>query len=271
MDPSSLLSQTTISIIVSFFWKLIGALALWVVGSWLINFAMKLIRSAMRRQNLDSTLTSYLTNILGVTLKIVLIIAILGFFGIQTASFAALLAGAGVAIGAAWSGMLANLAAGVFLIIFRPFTKGDFVTGGGVTGTVEEIGLFVTTIHTLDNLTVIVANNKLFSDNIINYSALPYRRVDLTAQISHSTDHNQAIQLLKAGLSKIPNVLSDPAPDVEILEFNPRGPVLVVRPYCNNEHYWQVYFDTNRLIRETFSEAGFSIPDEHFTIRREAA
>jgi small conductance mechanosensitive channel len=136
---------------------------------------------------------------------------------------------------------------------------------------VKEIGLFVTAIDTPDNVLTFVGNNKLFSDNIQNFSANPYRRVELVAQLDRTADHQAAIELLKQKLKTIPNVLGDPAPDVEILEFNLVGPVLAVRPYCNNDHYWQVYFDTNRLIRESFGEAGFPAPEQRYSVRNEAA
>ncbi len=158
----------------------------------------------------------------------------------------------------------------MFLVIFRPFHTGDFVTAAGVTGTVEEVGLFVTTINAPDNVRNIVGNNKIFADTIQNFSANPYRRVELVAQLAQSVEHGDAICRLKEALPKIPNVLSDPAPDVEILEFNFAGPVLAVRPYCSNKNYWQVYFDTNRLIRETFGQAGYPIPEQHYHIRRSA-
>ena len=178
----------------------------------------------------------------------------------ETTTFAALLAAGGVAIGVAWGGLLANFAAGAFLVFLRPFKVGDFVNVGGVTGTVEAVGLFGTTLNTPDNVMTIVGNNKVFSDTIQNFSANPYRRVDLTATINHAVDHRVAIRLLKERLAQIPNVLTTPAPDVEILQFTPAGPLLCVRPYCSNQHYWQVYFDTNRVIRESFGEAGFPAP-----------
>jgi small conductance mechanosensitive channel len=188
------------------------------------------------------------------------VVAILGYFGVETTTFAALIAAGGVAIGVAWGGLLANFAAGAFLVFLRPFKVGDSVTAGGVTGTVEAIGLFGTTINTPDNVQTIVGNNKIFSDNIQNFSANPYRRVDLTATINDSVDHHDAIRRLKERLVTIPNVLATPAPDVDVLQFSPAGPVLCVRPYCSNEHYGQVYFDTNRLIREVFGEAKFPAP-----------
>jgi small conductance mechanosensitive channel len=250
--------------------KVIGAILLWLVGRWLINFAVKLLSKSLKRQSMDITIVTYITNVLSVTLQIILVVAILGFFGIETTSFAALLAAGGIAIGAAWSGLLANFAAGAFLVMFRPFNVGDFITAGGVTGTVEEIGLFVTTLNTLDNVRTIIGNNKIFADNIQNFSANPYRRVDLVAQLNHSVDAQAAIQLLKERLSTIPNIMADPIPDVEILEFNLSGPVLAVRPYCHNSDYWQVYFDTNKVIRESFGDAGYPVPEQHYQIRQAA-
>jgi len=247
--------------------KILGALALWIIGRWFINFAVRLIGRAMTRQKIDPTLIRWIQNATGALLNIALVVAILGYFGVQTTTFAALIAAAGIAIGMAWSGLLSNFAAGVFLVILQPFKVGDFVVVGGVTGTIHEIGLFVTSIDTLDNVRTIVGNGRIFSDTIQNFSANPFRRVDLTAQLAHGVNHQDAIQRLKAGLVKIPNVLPAPAPDVEILTFTLAGPVLAVRPYCNNQHYWQVYFDTNRLIREAFGQAGYPVPDQHYTVR----
>lgn len=250
--------------------KILGAILIWIVGRWLIRLAMRLLARTLSSEHLDATLIRYICSVTAVLLDIILIVAILGFFGVQTTTFAAVLAAAGVAIGLAWSGLLSNFAAGVFLIIFRPFRRGDFVTAGGVTGTIQEIGLFVTTIDAPDNVRNIVGNNKIFSDTIQNFSANPYRRVELVAQLAQSVEPGDAIRRLKSALPKIPNVLAQPAPDVEILEFNLAGPVLAVRPYCNNQHYWQVYFDTNRLIRDTFGEAGYPAPEHHYLIRRSA-
>lgn len=260
------IGTVAVSLLTTFGLKILGAIALWIVGQKLIDFATRLLRRVFRNQHVDATLISYLTNIISVTLRVILIVALLGFFGIETTSFAALLAAAGVAIGAAWGGLLANFAAGAFLVIFRPFKVGDFICAGGVTGTVHEIGLFATSINTPDNVMTIVGNNKIFSDNIQNFSTNAYRRVDLVAQLNHSVDHNDAIRRLRDRVSAIPNVLSSPAPDIEILKFEAAGPVLVVRPYCNNDHYWQVYFDTNKTIRETFTQAEYPIPVEAFSL-----
>ena len=256
--------QTVTTIGIAFGLKTAGAIVVWVVGRYLIHLAVRLVSSALEKQSVDPTVLRYLGTVISVTLNIILVVAILGYFGVETTTFAAIMASAGVAIGLAWSGLLSNFAAGAFMIVLRPIKVGDFVTVGGVTGTVKEIGLFVTAVNTLDNVLTVVGNNKIFTDVIQNYSVNPNRRVDLKAQLNHSVDHNAAMRLLKARLAKIPNVRAEPAPDVEILEFNLAGPVLAVRPYCHTDHYWQVYFDTNRAIRESFGSAGFPAPEQHF-------
>lgn len=247
--------------------KVLWALVLWLVGRRLIGFSVNMLRAALHRQSVDPTLIRYLGSAVTVLLNIALVVALLGYFGIETTTFAALIAGAGVAIGAAWAGLLSNFAAGVFLIILQPFKTGDFVTAGGVTGTVKEVGLFATSIDTPDNVLSVVGNGRIFADTIQNFSANPFRRVDLTAQLHHSVDPAAAVRLLKERIAQIPNVLAQPAPDVEILTFNLAGPVLAVRPYCHNSHYWQVYFDTNRTIRGAFGEAGFPVPEQHYVVQ----
>lgn len=265
MDPE--VWRTAVATLTHVGLMVLGAIVLLIVGRWLIGFAVGLITRSLEKQRVDPTLLRYVGNIVSVILNVALIVAILGYFGVETTTFAAILAAAGVAIGLAWSGLLANFAAGAFLIVLRPFKAGDFITAGGVTGTVKEVGLFVTTINTLDNVFTIVGNNKIFSDNIQNFSANPFRRVDLVAQLNHAVDHKTAIYILKERLAKIPNVITTPAPDVEILTFNLAGPVLAVRPYCHTDNYWQVYFDTNRLIRESFGEAHFPVPEQHYVVR----
>ena len=259
MDLNAIMQGTT-AILVAVAWKVAGALVLWLVGRWLIAIASRLVGRALDRQQFDVTLTRYIQTGLTVVLNVALVVAILGYFGVETTTFAALIAAGGVAIGVAWGGLLATFAAGAFLVFLRPFKVGDVVTAAGVTGTVSAIGLFGTTINTPDNVLTIVGNNKLFSDTIQNFSANPFRRVDLTATISNEVDHRAAIRPLKERLTRVPNVLASPAPDVDVLQFTPAGPLLCVRPYCSNDHYWQVYFDTNRLIREAFGEAKFPAP-----------
>jgi small conductance mechanosensitive channel len=248
--------------------KIAGAIAVWIIGRWLIGLAMRVLSAGMTRQKVEATLIRYLVSFLSIALNIILVVAILGYFGLETTSFAALIAAAGIAVGAAWAGLLSNFAAGAFLLMFRPFKVHDYIQAGGVEGSVEEIGLFATTINTPDNVATIVGNAKIFADNIKNYSTNAFRRVELAAQLAHSVDPAEAIARLKTALGGIPNVLTKPAPDVEVLAFNERGALLAVRPYCNNAHYWQVYFDTNKAIRETLVGAGYPGPEAHMVHRQ---
>ena len=251
--------------------KVVGAIVLYIIGRWLIGFAVRLMEKALSKQQIEPTLLRFIGNTIAVILNITLVIAILGYFGVETTSFAALLAGAGLAIGAAWGGLLANFAAGIFLVVLRPFKVGDFIAAAGTTGTVEAVGLFVTKIDTPDNVCTYVANNKLFSDNIQNFSTNPYRRVELAAQISGAADPNLVIAALKQRIKQIPNIIVEPQPDVVIASFTPVGPVLAVRPYTANEHYWQVYFDTNMAIREVLGDGVFPAPMPVFGVKQVSA
>ena len=237
--------------------QILGALVLYIVGRWLISLVVRAVNRVLTRQQIEPTVMRFVGNTLSVALNVTLVVAILGYFGVQTTTFAALIAAMGLAIGTAWAGLLANFAAGAFLLVLRPFKVGDFITAGSVTGTVHEIGLFVTTFHTPDNVLTHVGNNRIFSDTIQNFSANPYRRVDLTAQISGGADPRVAIKRLLERIATIPNVIKAPAPEATILTFTPFGPVLAVRPYCHNDHYWQVYFDTNMAIREVLGDGSF--------------
>lgn len=242
--------------------KVLAALAAWILGRWIISLAVRLFTRGLEAgKRVDSTLSNYLRSILTVLLNIVLVLAILDIFGIKTTSFAALLAGAGLAIGTAWGGLLTHFAAGVFMQVLRPFKVGDFVQVGGVTGTVSEIGLFGTTVITPDNVQTIIGNNKIFSDTIQNYSTLPHRRVDCVAKVANTVDPLDAIARLRPVIAAIPNVVAKPAPDIEILSFTPEGPLLCVRPYCHTDHYWQVYFDTHKAVVATFGAAGYPVPE----------
>ena len=240
--------------------KVLAAIAFWIVGRWLIGRVIGMMQAAMNRNHVDPTLTKYLGSIIAIALNIALVLGILGYFGIQTTSFAAMLAGAGVAIGAAWSGLLGNFAAGAFMLVLRPFKVGDFVSIGGITGTVHELGLFGTTIVTPDNVMTIVGNGKVFGDTVQNYSALPARRVERTAQLAQGVDPLDAIARLKAAIAQIPNVVQSPAPEVNLLDFKLEGPVISVRPYTHTDNYWQVYFDTNEAIARVCKEAGWPVP-----------
>ncbi len=248
MEPRDML-QVAIDVGIRFGIRVIGAIALCIIGRAVVNFVGRLINRWLVHQHLDPTLGRYIASAATIVPNIILIIALLGIFGVETTTFAAV------------------IAAGVFLVIFRPFKTGDFVSAGGVIGTVQEIGMFATSFDTPDNVRTIVGNNKVVGDTIQNFSANPYRRVDLTAQLAHGVDVKDAVAMLKERTARIPNVLAQPGPDVEILQFTLAGPVLAVRPYCNNAHYWQVYFDTNRVIRDSFSSARYPVPEQHFRVQ----
>ncbi len=248
--------------------KVLAALAFWFIGRWLIGRVIALIRAALGRNNVDPTLTKYLGSIVAIALNIALVLGILGFFGIETTSFAALLAGAGLAIGAAWGGMLGNFAAGAFMLVLRPFKVGDFVAFGGITGTIHELGLFGTTLVTPDNVMTLIGNGKIFADTIQNFSALPVRRVDRTAQLAGTVDPIDAVTRFRAAVAKIPNVAITPAPEVSLLDMNLVGAVIAVRPYTHTDHYWQVYFDTNEAIVRVCREAGWPAPTPSQIVRQ---
>lgn len=239
---------------------IVGALIAFILGRWIIGKMVAWTQTVLEKRQLDPTLSRYVVSLTSIVLNIFLILGILSIFGIETTSFAALIAAMGLAIGAAWSGMLSNFAAGVFLILFKPFKVGDFVSAGGITGTVKEIGMFATTFSTLENVFTVVGNGKIAGDNIQNFSTYEFRAVDLRAQIAHGVDPHDAIARLRPAIDAIPNRVADPAPLIDILEFNERGTMLVVRPFCHNDHYWQVYFDTNRAIAETMGKAGYPVP-----------
>ncbi len=217
-------------------------------------------RGIAKGSKIDATMSFYITSILSVLLTIGLAMGILGFLGVQTTSFAALLAGAGLAIGTAWGGLLTHFAAGVFMQILRPFKVGDYVVAGGVEGSVKEMELFGTTLMTPDNVTTIIGNNKVFSETIKNFSVQPHRRVDCVAKVANTVDPREAIERLRPAIAAISNVLATPAPEIDILEFTAEGPKLSVRPYTNTANYWQVYFDTNKAIVEVFGTAGYPVP-----------
>ena len=226
------------------------------------------MQAAMNRNDVDPTLIKYLGSIIAIVLNIALVLGILGCFGIETTSFAALLAGAGVAIGAAWSGLLGNFAAGAFMLILRPFKCGDFVSIGGVTGTVNEIGLFGTTVVTPDNVMTLVGNGKVFGDTIQIFSVLPLRRVERVAQLANGVDALDAIARLKAEVALIPNVSKTMPPEVNLLDMKLEGPQIAVRPYTHTDPYWQVYFDTNEAIVQVCQEAGWPVPSALHQIRQ---
>lgn len=236
--------------------RIVIAILMWLAGKLLIRLALVLTDKGMVTRKIDATVIRYVRSALSLLLNILLIVALLSYFGIETTSMAALFAGAGIAIGAAMSGLLMHFSAGLFMLWLRPFKVGDFITAGGVTGTVTELGMLYTKINTTDNVLTMVGNNMLFTGVIQNYSANPFRRVQVSAQIAHDTDHQKAMTALEQMAKQIPNVLANPAPSASIGELRAGGPLLTLSMFCDNANYWQVLYDGNRMVRETLSQAG---------------
>ncbi len=229
--------------------KLLTGLAIWTIGRWLIKFAINMMATQMEHRHLDKTIIGYARSTVNVALNVVLAVVLLGVFGIETTSFAAFVAGAGLAIGAAWGGLLSNLAAGAFLIVLRPFKAGDTISAGGVTGNVIEIGLFVTTFLTPDNVITYVGNSKILSSTVKNYSASSSRRVDMVGHLKQSTNLEKTMVEVRERLLTVPNVLAMPAPEVSVQSFDEHGCTLAIRPYTHSDHYFQVQFDTADAMR----------------------
>ena len=230
--------------------KLLGAAAIWFIGRWVIKFGLNVLVHRLESRKVDHTVVAYARNTIAVLLNIVLVVVLMGVMGIETTSFAAFIAGAGLAIGAAWGGLLANFAAGAFLVILRPFKAGDTVCAGGVTGVVMEVGLFVTTINTLDHVRTFVSNSKILSANLKNFNANPARRVELSGMISRSENVEKTIAGIRERLLKVPNVLAEPQPEVTIQAFDEHGLTLAIRPYAHNDFYWQVASDATIALRD---------------------
>lgn len=247
--------------------KIGGAILALLAGRWIIGYAVQAFDKTLRTQRVDPTLIRYSVSTLTVLLNVGLIVAILGFFGFETTTFAALLAGAGLAVGAAWGGLLANFAAGVFLVILHPFKVGDLISAGGVTGRVTEIGMFVTTIRTEQNVVNFVGNNKIFSDNIENFSDSPFRRVESRVQLGYDVDLKEAVRQLETKLLEVPNVLDDPAPEIQIVRISRFGPVLQVAPACHPSHYDEVVSDTNLAVIEALQTAGVTSPVQNIAVQ----
>lgn len=242
-----------------FSFKIIGAIAVWIIGGILIRFAQRLIRTALKKRFVDQTLVNYANATSNFILKAFLILSILGIFGIETTSFSALLAATGVAIGMAWSGLLSNFAAGVFLIVLRPFKVGDVITAAGITGTVREIGLFATTIDNGDHLRIFVGNNKIFSDNILNYSTNPHRVLSFRIQLSSHTIPAEAIEKFTQQLSSLPN-LKLPVTG-EITEFNPLGIVITIKTGCSHSDHQNLLANGNQMIFDLMKKEQYTLPN----------
>jgi Small-conductance mechanosensitive channel len=256
--------------------KIVAAAAIFIVGRWIAKLLRNLVERIMTKGKVDETLVKFVGNITYVALIAIVVIAALNQLGVQTTSFIAIIGAAGLAVGLALQGSLANFAAGVLMIIFRPFKLGDYVEGAGAAGTVEEISIFTTHLRSLDNKTIIVPNAKITGDNIINYSAKDSRRLDLVFGVSYSDDLQKVKGVLYDILKNDDRILKDPAPTVGVLELADSSVNFAVRPWVRTGDYWILFFDLKEKIKERFDAESISIPfpqqDVHlYELKREAS
>ena len=240
--------------------KIIAAFAILIVGRWVVKFIQNIVKKVMDKRSFDPTLSSFVANLTYYALLTFVILAALSQLGIQTTSFIAVIGAAGLAIGLALQGSLANFAAGFLLIIFRPFKVGDFIEGGGVIGTVESIQIFTTQMVTPDNKTIIVPNAKMTGDNIVNWSVKGTRRVDMTFGIGYEDDIDKAREIIAEVLAKDERILKDPAPKIALSELADSSVNFVVRPWAKAGDYWDVFFTTTEAVKKRFDAEGISIP-----------
>jgi small conductance mechanosensitive channel len=240
--------------------KILAAIVIFIIGRWVAKFLKNTSVKLMTRSKVDPTLVTFLGHVTYIALLTFVILAALGQLGIQTTSFIAVIGAAGLAIGLALQGSLSNFAAGVLMIIFRPFKVDDLIEGAGVLGTVEEIQIFTTQLKTPDNKTVIIPNAKLTSDNIINYTVKPTRRVDLVFGVSYTDDIDKVKGVISDVLSQDSRILKDPPPTIGLLEMADSSVNFAVRPWVKPDDYWGVYFDINEKMKKRFDAEDISIP-----------
>lgn len=250
-------------VIIEYAPKVLMALAILIIGLIVIKVLVKTTRKVMAKRNVDISLQQFLGNLLGWVLKILLFITVIAKLGVETASFAAILAAAGLAIGLALQGSLANFAGGVLIMIFKPFKVGDLVEAQGEIGVIKEIEIFTTKLTGLSNKEIIIPNGSLSNGNIINYTTEGTRRVDLVIGVSYDADIKKTKEVLMDVITSHAKVLKDPMPSVTVLELADSSVNFAVRPWCNTDDYWTVYFDVMENTKLALDKAGIEIPYPH--------
>lgn len=240
--------------------NIIFALLIFIVGKFAVGIIVSLVKKLMGKAKMDSILVNFICAIINSILLLFVVIAALDQLGVNTTSLIALIGAAGLAIGLALQGSLQNLASGVMLIVFRPFTDGDFVEAGGANGVVEEIGIFTTKMRTGDNKEIIIPNGQIFSSNITNYSARTTRRVDMVFGIGYDDDIRKAKDILAGIIAADDRILKEPEPLIAVGELADSSVNFNVRPWVNSKDYWAVYYDLNEKVKLAFDENGVSIP-----------
>ena len=240
--------------------KVIAAIAILIIGTIAAKIIRGIIRKVLQKSKVDETLVSFIASLSYVMLMAFVLIATVQKLGVQTTSFIAVLGAAGLAVGLALQGSLANFAAGVLMIIFKPFKIGDFIEAGGTAGSVDEIGIFTTELKTPDNKKVIIPNAKITGDNIVNFTVKGTRRMDLVAGVSYSSDLDKVRKVLEEILAEDDRFLKDPAPKIGVLELAESSVNFVFRPWVKTDDYWDTFFDTQEKIKKRFDAAGIEIP-----------
>jgi small conductance mechanosensitive channel len=240
--------------------RVVGALAVLIIGWIVAKGIRRSVRRALERSSLDNTLVPFLSSLIYYMVLTFVILAVLRLFGLETTSLIAVLGAAGLAVGLALQGTLSNFAAGVMLLIFRPFKVGDFVEAAGTAGTVQEILIFSTTLHSPDNVRIVVPNSEIYGAIVKNYSFNDTRRNDMVIGIGYSDDIGKAVETIQRVLGEDSRVLQDPAPVIAVSELADSSVNLVVRPWCKKEDYWGLRFDLTRTLKEQLEAAGCNIP-----------
>lgn len=250
--------------------SIIIAAIIYFVGQFLIKMVQKVLGTMMERRNLDPTIQSFLRSFVHILLTILLIITVVSALGVNTTSFAALLASAGVAVGMALSGNLQNLAGGLIVLLFKPFRVGDYIEAQGVSGTIKEIQIFHTLVTTVDNKTIYVPNGALSSGNIVNYSANDMRRVDFTVGVEYDTDVKKVREVLTALLAKDARISQEEgqAPAILLSELADSSVNFAIRVWVKSSDYWNVFFETQEAIYEEFNKQGISFPFPQLTVHQ---
>lgn len=260
------LEETMLPLLIEYGSKLALALLTLLIGWWLIGRMMKAMDALMNRRNVEATLHSFISSLVSIALKVLLLISVAGMIGIETTSFIAMLGAAGLAVGLALQGSLANFAGGALILFLRPFRAGEYIEAQGVSGTVDSIQIFNTVLKTPDNKTVIIPNGSLSNGNIINYSRQATRRVDLNIGIDYSDDLKLAKEILMGLAKGDSRVLKDPEPVVWLVSLGDNSVNLSLRMWSKTEDYWGVFFELQEKAKLEFDAAGISIPFPQRTV-----
>ncbi len=254
------LLETGNELILTYGPRLIGALITLIVGWWIISIIRNTLRKRFEKRNMEPSLRGFLNSMIGITLKILLLVSVVGMMGVQMTSFIAILGAAGLAVGMALSGTLQNFAGGVIILLFKPFKVGDYIEAQGYSGSVNEIQIFNTILKTPDNKTIIIPNGGLSTNSMTNYSTEPRRRVDFVFRIGYGDDVDQARSVIKSLIEADDRILNDPEPFIAVSELADSSVNLVVRVWAEASNYWGIHFDMHEKVYKAFDKEGLNIP-----------